>query len=354
VFRDYYCSDSDEHSHPIEADTANSGSVITELFPNKQRHKNLVMEFMPPLEPFTIPLYQHEQPDLAANIQNFAQISTINNTKHNSLDMLDDSVQGESKNEEEQQEQRSVVTLPELQTSFPSQQSFQILKPEQLAAPATMNYTRPENSSHYSYPYQKSLSLGYSVHEPLEQYQPRTQQHLPNISTESFQFPLNSQPELPFNTPRLDLFPTFPMNPVVPQQHSSVSVTYPDVFHGQYPRSHSYEPIMSHISSVISQEVQSPMSHHAYVQDSVQLKAEVFTKEDVMILKSLLQNGEKVKWRHISSKLSTLTGRRATSSTCCKKVRDLFRLPSEKSSGLLATSLAYVVHDAWDAIADEA
>jgi hypothetical protein len=309
------------------------------------------MEFMPPSELYTIPLYQHEQPDLPANIQNFGNISTINNTKHSSLDMLDDSVQEESKNEEEQQEQRSVVTLPELLASFPGQQPFQILKTEQLAVPATMNYTRPATSSHYSYPYQKSLSLGYSLHEPLEQYQPRTQQHLPNIGTESFQFPLNSQSELPLNTPRHDLFPTFPMNPVVPEQHSSSSVTYPDVFHGQYPRSHSYEPT---ISSLISQEAQSPMSHHAYVQDSVQFKAEVFTKEDVMILKSLLQNGEKVKWRHISSKLSTLTGRRATSSTCCKKVRDLFKLPTEKSSGLLGTSLAYVVHDAWDGIADEA
>lgn len=76
-------------------------------------------------------------------------------------------------------------------------------------------------------------------------------------------------------------------------------------------------------------------------------KVEEFTDDDVQILKSLLFNGEKVKWKYVSSKLANVTGRRATSTACSKKTREIFRLPSEQASGDLGTSLPYVVHDSW-------
>jgi len=79
-------------------------------------------------------------------------------------------------------------------------------------------------------------------------------------------------------------------------------------------------------------------------------KFEEFSHDDVQILKSLLFNGEKVKWKYVSSKLANVTGRRATPTACSKKTRELFRLPSEKDSGDLGTSLPYVVHDSWKKI----
>lgn len=79
-------------------------------------------------------------------------------------------------------------------------------------------------------------------------------------------------------------------------------------------------------------------------------KVEEFTDDDVQILKSLLFNGEKVKWKYVSSKLANVTGRRATSTACSKKTREIFRLPSEQASGDLGTSLPYVVHNSWKAL----
>jgi hypothetical protein len=82
-------------------------------------------------------------------------------------------------------------------------------------------------------------------------------------------------------------------------------------------------------------------------------KSENFTEEDVRVLKSLLFNGERMKWRYISSKLSSVSGRRATASACSKKTRELFKLPSEKASGSLGTSLPYVVHNSWNEIVEQ-
>lgn len=79
-------------------------------------------------------------------------------------------------------------------------------------------------------------------------------------------------------------------------------------------------------------------------------KLEEFTDDDVQILKSLLFNGEKIKWKYVSSKLANVTGRRATSSACSKKTRELFRLPSEKDCGDLGTSLPYVIHNSWKSL----
>ncbi len=79
-------------------------------------------------------------------------------------------------------------------------------------------------------------------------------------------------------------------------------------------------------------------------------KLEEFTDDDVQILKSLLFNGEKIKWKYVSSKLANVTGRRATSSACSKKTRELFRLPSEKECGDLGTSLPYVIHNSWKSL----
>lgn len=151
---------------------------------------------------------------------------------------------------------------------------------------------------------------------------------------------------------------------VAPQMEVSQTMRYPDM----YQRSYSYDTPLT-----TSMMVQPSSSTYNYIQpinttgqvdqsdEMTRLQSyyknnnivEQFTKDDIVVLKSLLQNGEKMKWRYISSRLSTLTGRRSTSATCCKKAKELFKLPSEKNSGTLGTSLPYLIHNSWDAIVDD-
>lgn len=121
-------------------------------------------------------------------------------------------------------------------------------------------------------------------------------------------------------------------------------------------RSHSYNDIplgQLYNTTQFEQQQHIHQPDDAHYNTTTPHHAEQFTHNDIQILKSLLANGEKLKWRYISSRLSSVTGRRAASSTCAKKTRELFNLPSEQQSGVLGTSLPYVVHDAWDGIVED-
>lgn len=215
--------------------------------------------------------------------------------------------------------------------SIPDMSYFQ----QQLREP----YSRHDPLQHYSYPYSRP-----HVIQETHYTQPRTQQLIPDqLNTQGFQFPLNTS-----FLARNDMLSGSGTSPVLPQmatQHPFPGLSYPDVYHAQYNRSHSYGSPIPTMSQQFTMD-------YPIAANSVH-KEENFTADDILILRSLLINGEKVKWRYISSRLSTSTGRRATSTTCLKKAKDIFSLPSENVSGSLGTSLPYVVHDSWNELIEE-
>lgn len=225
-------------------------------------------------------------------------------------------------------------------------------------------------------PQQNSLNMEITLQFPSNQLLLNTDQqqpfHNPNYHPQIPSFPNNSS--MSFNQPPLhqskQLLPqlNFPLSLQNSQSFSNPSSTYNNYssFTPIYPtsdlpyqqnRSHFYGGDLyanRHLNWTPDQQYQ--MQHQAqyqYAAESSQHRPERFTDEDIRVLKSLLFNGERVKWRYISSKLSSVSGRRATATACAKKTRELFKLPSEKAAGSLGTSLPYVVHNTWDEIPSE-
>ncbi|CCH41804.1 hypothetical protein BN7_1343 [Wickerhamomyces ciferrii] len=188
---------------------------------------------------------------------------------------------------------------------------------------------------------------------PQQQYQPHYQQ------AEPLRSPLPPTQYSQITTP----------NNVIPQSNFNSHFQYSSNFSHHEHRPSDQSPIYSqdyqqqqnsYFPQVVSRDEQQrqvafndPFNsrHHQHHQHQPAIqKVETFSNDDIQILKSLLFNGEKVKWKYVASKLANVSGRRATSTACCKKTRELFRLPSERACGDLGTSLPYVVHDSWKSI----
>lgn len=285
-------------------------------------------------------------------------------------------------------EQTPISGTPMMKTEFGQHLS-------QSSDPFATSLQSTSSPSYYPYPYQKSIEMEYH-NDSTDRYFPRFssintqgpwQPQLPLQESHptqqaSFQFPLNNTPttQVQHHAQSQNQIPQFrPLD----QRESYTSListpqfTFPEFQyqlnqHQAAYKSHSHDtqPPFSASTSSSSTATGASIRSATSLTDRTttgnedidfdpislsrtQVKVEQFTKEDVYILKSLLQNGEKMKWRFISSKISSITGRRATSTTCYKKVKELYKLPSEKHIGVLGSSVNYIVHDSWEDIEED-
>lgn len=71
--------------------------------------------------------------------------------------------------------------------------------------------------------------------------------------------------------------------------------------------------------------------------------------EDIEALRELLEDGERAKWKYISSELTRERNKRIPAVACQKKFKDMFGVA--EASSALASSLCYVVHpNGWDCL----
>ncbi|ODQ64724.1 hypothetical protein NADFUDRAFT_43026 [Nadsonia fulvescens var. elongata DSM 6958] len=74
--------------------------------------------------------------------------------------------------------------------------------------------------------------------------------------------------------------------------------------------------------------------------------------DDVLVLRELLEAGERAKWKFISAQLSNSRQKRVTSTACQKKFLDMFGVA--ESSSVLGSSLCYVAHETgWDCLYED-